>query len=91
MEVPCIVTDIPGCREVVEEGCNGLLVPIKQVAELATSICDLLSDGEKARRMGKEGRRIALERFDERLVFKKVKEEYSRLLREKGLLLPEPL
>ena len=45
----------------------------------------------KARRMGETGRRRALERFDERLVFEKVKAEYARLLREKGLALPEPL
>ena len=39
--------------------------------------------------MGEEGRRMALERFDERLVFEKVKTEYARLLREKGLWAPE--
>jgi hypothetical protein len=40
--------------------------------------------------MGEEGRRMVLERFDERLVFEKVKAEYARLLQEKGLPVPEP-
>jgi hypothetical protein len=33
---------------------------------------------------------MALERFDERPVFEKVKAEYARLLREKGLPVPKP-
>ncbi|HEC35633.1 MAG TPA: glycosyltransferase family 1 protein [Anaerolineae bacterium] len=90
MKVPCVVTDIRGCREAVEHGRNGLLVPLGDVQALADAIVELLTDREKPRRMGEEGRRTALERFDERLVFEKVKAEYARLLREKGLPAPEP-
>ncbi len=90
MQVPCVVTNIRGCREVVEHGRNGLLVPLGNVQALADAIVELLTDRGKARRMGEEGRRMALERFDERLVFEKVKAEYARLLREKGLPVPEP-
>jgi glycosyltransferase involved in cell wall biosynthesis len=89
MKVPCVVTDIRGCREAVDHGCNGLLVPLGDVRALADAIVELLTDRERARRMGEEGRRLALERFDERLVFDKVKSEYARLLREKGLAAPK--
>jgi glycosyltransferase involved in cell wall biosynthesis len=91
MGVPCVVTDIRGCREAVEHGRNGLLVPLGDVPALAEAIVELLTDQEKAARMGAEGRRMALERFDERLVFERVKAEYARLLREKGLPVPQPL
>jgi glycosyltransferase involved in cell wall biosynthesis len=90
MGVPCVVTDIPGCREVVEDGRNGRLVPVGDVPALAVAILDLLTDRDKARRMGEAGRRLALERFDEELVFGRVKAEYARLLKEKGLRLAEP-
>lgn len=90
ISVPCVVTDIRGCREVVEHGRNGLLVPLGDVQALAGAIVELLTDREKARRMGEEGRRMALERFDERLVFEKVKAEYARLLQEKGFPVPTP-
>ena len=40
--------------------------------------------------MGEAGRRIAQERFDERLIFAKVKAEYARLLQLKGLPTPAP-
>jgi glycosyltransferase involved in cell wall biosynthesis len=90
MKVPCVVTNIRGCREAVEHGRNGLLVPLGDVQALADAIIELLTDREKARRMGEEGRCMALERFDERLVFEKVKAEYARLLRAKGLPVPKP-
>lgn len=90
MSVPCVVTDVRGCREVVEHGVNGLLVPMGDIQALANAIIELLTDQEKARRMGEQGRRIALDRFDERLVFEKVKAEYARLLQEKGLPVPTP-
>jgi len=85
MGVPCVVTDIRGCRETVEHGRNGLLIPPNNIQALAEAIIHLLADQEKARNMGEEGRRMALERFDERIVFEKVNAEYTRLLHEKGL------
>ena len=81
--VPCIVTDIRGCREAVEQDCNGVLVPLKDVLALADAILDLLRDDGKRHRLGECGRQTARERFDERLVFEKVKNEYARLLNEK--------
>ena len=88
MKVPCVVTNIPGCRETVEQGRNGVLVPLGDVEALKTAIMDILSDPEKARSMGEAGRAMALERFEERKVFKRVKDEYARLLREKGFEVP---
>jgi glycosyltransferase involved in cell wall biosynthesis len=90
MRTPVVATNVKGNREAVIHDRTGLLVPLGDVQALAKAIVELLTDCEKARRMGEEGRRMALERFDERLVFAKVKVEYKRLLREKGLLIPEP-
>lgn len=70
-------------------GRTGLLVAYGDVLGIASAILDLLDDTEKARRMGVEGRRMAIERFDERLVCETVKAEYARLLREKGLRQPQ--
>lgn len=89
MRVPVVATNVRGNREAVEHGRNGLLVPLRDVRSLADVIVELLTDRDKAQRMGAAGRRIALERFDERLVFDKVKAEYARLLQEKGLPMPQ--
>lgn len=88
MQVPCVVTDIPGCREVVEHERNGLLVPLGNVNALSDAVLQILGNKAMAARMGQEGRKLALERFDEQLVFEKVKAEYARLLMEKGLPIP---
>jgi len=88
MGVPCVLTDIRGCREAVTHEQNGLLVPLGDVPALADAITTLLTDRDKARQMGEAGRQMALERFDEREVFRKVQNEYARLLMEKGLERP---
>lgn len=90
MGVPCVVTDIRGCREAVEHGRNGLLVPLGDVDALAAAIQGLLTDKEEAQRMGAAGRQMAEERFDERRVFEIVQAEYARLLQAKGLPVPAP-
>lgn len=89
MEVPCIVSDVPGCRQTVEHGHNGLRIPVRDASALAAAALTLLTDREQARRMGLEGRHLALQRFDEQLVFDRVKAEYAHLLAEKGLPVPQ--
>jgi len=89
MGVPCIVTDVRGCREAVEHDRNGLIVPMGDADALANAIVELLGDVDRSRRLGETGRQMALERFDERPVFEMVKSEYARLLQAKGLAAPD--
>lgn len=91
MGVPIVVTDVRGCREVVENERNGLLVPLKDPQALAAALSRILTSPELASRYSVEARKVAEERFDERLVFEKVQAEYARLLREKGLAVPNAL
>jgi glycosyltransferase involved in cell wall biosynthesis len=90
MGVPCVVTDIRGCREAVEPGRNGLRVPLADPPALATAVLGLLADPRLAHDMGQRGRALALERFDERQMFGKVTSAYARLLQAKGLPRPAP-
>jgi glycosyltransferase involved in cell wall biosynthesis len=85
MKVPCVVTDVRGCRQVVTHGRNGIVVPLGDVPALAQAILAVLTNPWLARRLGDEGRRRALDEFDERSVFRSVLAEYARLLEEKGL------
>lgn len=90
MRVPAVATDVKGNREAVESGRSGLLVPLGDVPALAAAVVKVLGDRSGAWQMGEEGRRLALERFDERLVFEKVKAAYAELLARKGLAVPGP-
>lgn len=63
-----ITTDAPGCRETVEDGENGALVPVKNVEVLANKMCELLNDPERVRKMGTIGRKMVEEKYDVKLV-----------------------
>jgi glycosyltransferase involved in cell wall biosynthesis len=63
-----ITTDAPGCREPVQQGANGLLVPIRDASALTTAMLRFCADPLLASRMGARGRRIAEARFDVNLV-----------------------
>jgi len=84
MGVPVVATNIRGCRTAVEDGRSGILVPLKDAPALGDAICALLADPERRRRMGVEGRRVAVEQFDERRVFATVLRTYERLLAARG-------
>lgn len=85
MGLPVIATDIRGCRQVVENGVNGLLVPVRQVGPLRDAIRQLGEDSELRALMSEASRRIAMERFDESAVVGIVMETYREILESKGL------
>ncbi|AIT62984.1 glycosyltransferase family 4 protein [Coxiella burnetii] len=51
-----VTTDVPGCRDVVCDGENGLLVPVKNSEELASAIEILIQNPELRKEMGRRGR-----------------------------------
>ena len=53
---PLIATDVPGCREIVKNGENGILVKLKDVDSLYNAIKILMSDNEMRQAMGKKSR-----------------------------------
>jgi N,N'-diacetylbacillosaminyl-diphospho-undecaprenol alpha-1,3-N-acetylgalactosaminyltransferase len=68
MGKPIVTADSVGCREVVEEGRNGYLVPVRDGQALAKAIGDLLGDGRKRERFGHYSRMKVEAEFDEQLV-----------------------
>ena len=59
-----VTTDAPGCRETVEEGLNGFLVPPRDAEALADAMEKFILDPGLAARMGAESRRLAERKFD---------------------------
>lgn len=65
---PLVATDVPGSRELVEHGVNGLLVPPSSAAKLAQAVVQILGDEALALRMRSASRACVLARFsDERI------------------------
>lgn len=63
-----VTTDTPGCRDAVDPGRSGLLVPVGDAGALAEALGALIADGERRRAMGTAGRALAERRFDLRKV-----------------------
>ena len=65
---PIISTDAPGCREPVEHGVNGYLVPVRDAQQLAEAMLNCLEHPEDLQKMGDASRRLADTRYDVQLV-----------------------
>lgn len=61
---PVITTDAPGCRQTVENGRNGFLVPVRDPAALAEAMSRFLEHPDLVESMGRESRRMAEELYD---------------------------
>lgn len=76
---PLIATDVPGCREVVEDGVTGFLVKPRDSASLAQTIERLISDGDSCSAMGRAGREKVLAQFEEKIVNRQTLAVYREL------------
>lgn len=88
--LPVVASDIRGCRQVVDHGVNGLLVPSHDPVALREAIATVGSDPVLRAAMGEASRVKATAEFDERRVVQIVMDTYRRGLVGKGFghLLP---
>ncbi len=82
MSVPCVATDIRGCREVVEDGVTGFLITPGDSEALGEALQKLLKEPELGLRMGQEGRLRMHRFFDEAEVGHKVMSIYEEVLKD---------
>jgi L-malate glycosyltransferase len=76
--LPMVVTDAGGNAELVKDGERGFVVPPERPAELAAAMMRVLSDPERARRMGAEARRFV----EAELTLERMIAEHDRLYRQ---------
>ncbi len=76
---PIVTTDMPGCREIVEDGKNGYLVEAKNASDLADKIDQLLQNRESRIEMGKYGRALAEEHYSLQNTIDRTMKLYERL------------
>lgn len=77
---PIVTTDVPGCREVVKPGENGLLVPVRDVAALARALDSLLRDKALRERFGRQSRLLAEAEFGVDCVTAQTLDVYASLM-----------
>jgi glycosyltransferase involved in cell wall biosynthesis len=61
--LPIVTTDIPGCRDVVKHGQNGLLIPPHDIDRLEAALLQLIADTELRRAAGARSREVAVTDF----------------------------
>lgn len=66
--LPLIGTDMPGVREAIANGVNGILIPTRDSSALASAVEELADDPDKAQRYGNESLNRANNEFDYRRV-----------------------
>lgn len=79
MGKPLVTTDMPGCREVVEDGRNGFLVPARDTKALADAISKLIADSRLRREMGERSLRKAKDEFEIGIIMKNHADLYKKL------------
>jgi glycosyltransferase involved in cell wall biosynthesis len=89
MELPVVATEVVGCRDAVQDGVTGTLVPVNDSQALAAALRTYLNDPLRRRRHGKAGRNRIVQSFKSGQVWEAVHHEYLRLLAECGLPLPD--
>lgn len=69
---PLVTTDVPGCRETVQDGYNGYLCQVRSAPDLAAKMLQVLQlpDGD-LQRMAQASRQLAETKFDEQIVLQK--------------------
>ena len=58
-----VAADVPGCRSIVRQGENGLLVPVRDGKALAEALCTLILDADLRQKMGRCGREIVVREY----------------------------
>ena len=80
MGKPIITTDAPGCRDVVRDGVNGYLVPVRDARALADALARFASLSPEAKAaMGRASRTLAEQCYDERIVVDAYKDALADL------------
>ena len=81
---PVVATRVGGIPDLVSEGETGYMVPAGDAAAMATSLGRVLQDQPLAKRLGQQGRNIALQRFSATEIARRYYELYRRILADVG-------
>lgn len=82
MDLPQIVTNISGCNEIITEGENGLIIPSKDDGALYDAMVKLIENPKDAFNMKERAREMVISRYEQKVVWNAILEEYRLLLGE---------
>ena len=82
MELPCIVTNINGCNEIIIPNENGIIIPPRDEKALYEAMKYAVEHPEEVMKMGEKARPLVVERYEQHIVWDALLKEYNELLHE---------
>lgn len=80
MGLPSIVSDINGCNEIIVEGKNGVIIPVKNEKALEQAMQRLIGDKNRFHNLKNNARPMVVERYQQQIIWEALLEEYQGLL-----------
>lgn len=77
--LPIVTTDTPGCREIVHDGDNGFLVPVRDATALASALHGLIDNPVLRAEMGLRSREMVLAYFSREQIIAETLAVYREL------------
>jgi glycosyltransferase involved in cell wall biosynthesis len=78
MELPCIVSDINGCNEIITNNINGLIIPVKNEMALSNAMTTLLLDRVLYTKLKNNARKIIVDSYEQKIVWEAILSEYKK-------------
>ncbi|MBA4058654.1 MAG: glycosyltransferase family 1 protein [Marivirga sp.] len=79
LQIPCIVSDINGCNEIISHGVTGLIVQPKDIGSLSEAMMLLVRDKSKRQRFSELARTFVFENFKREVLWDGIRREYEEL------------
>lgn len=79
MGLPSIVTNINGCNEIIVEGENGIVIPVKNTEALGEAMRKMMEDHNFRTQLQQNARPMIVSRYEQQVVWEAILAEYKRL------------
>ncbi|WP_200878588.1 glycosyltransferase family 4 protein [Sphingobacterium sp. ML3W] len=83
--LPSIVSNINGCNEIIIEGQNGTIIPLKNADVVLEAMIRFVDDVNFYNNLKSKARKMITDRYEQKVVWNSLLTEYNRLLQKKGL------
>ena len=78
MGLPAIVSNINGCNEIIVEGKNGTIIPVKNTSTIIKKMELLLTDEDYFKKLKSNAREMIVSRYEQKVVWEAIIEEYKK-------------
>ena len=85
MGLPSIVSNINGCNEIVIEGKNGTIIPVKNVTAIVQAMQKMMEDRSYYNQLKSNARPMIQSRYEQKVIWNALLEEYNKLIEELGI------